>query len=109
METQTHTANPMSPEEPTMPESANVPTAFGGMDEHKQRWLTSLGLRDDKCVLDCDPTVGKVQMADGRIRQTTERWSRVMGYHRPVSEWNVGKQQEFADRKFFEESAIKFI
>jgi anaerobic ribonucleoside-triphosphate reductase len=42
-------------------------------------------------------------------RTRCEIWSRVMGYHRPVSEWNVGKQQEFADRKFFEESAIKFI
>jgi hypothetical protein len=37
-------------------------------------------------------------------RQPCERWSRVMGYHRPVSEWNPGKRQEFADRKMFEES-----
>jgi anaerobic ribonucleoside-triphosphate reductase len=28
-----------------------------------------------------------------------EVWSRVMGYHRPVSQWNIGKRQEFADRK----------
>lgn len=32
-------------------------------------------------------------------RQPCEIWSRVMGYHRPVSEWNKGKKQEFASRK----------
>lgn len=32
-------------------------------------------------------------------RQPCEIWSRVMGYHRPVSEWNIGKKQEFASRK----------
>jgi hypothetical protein len=36
-------------------------------------------------------------------RQTCEIWSRVMGYHRPVSHWNTGKKQEFADRKYFNE------
>lgn len=28
----------------------------------------------------------------------TEIWSRIVGYFRPVSSWNIGKQQEFADR-----------
>lgn len=28
----------------------------------------------------------------------TEVYSRVVGYFRPVSGWNVGKKQEFADR-----------
>jgi hypothetical protein len=26
-----------------------------------------------------------------------------MGYHRPVSYFNIGKKQEFADRKYFKE------
>lgn len=26
-----------------------------------------------------------------------------MGYHRPISGWNIGKKQEFADRKVFKE------
>lgn len=30
-----------------------------------------------------------------------EVWSRVMGYLRPVSSYNVGKKGEFAERKFF--------
>jgi ribonucleoside-triphosphate reductase len=32
----------------------------------------------------------------------TEVWSRVCGYHRPVSNWNQGKKEEFKDRKSFE-------
>lgn len=34
-------------------------------------------------------------------RQLCEVWSRVMGYHRPTSEWNTGKQQEHTDRTHF--------
>lgn len=30
-----------------------------------------------------------------------EVYSRVVGYMTPVSKWNPGKQQEFADRKEF--------
>ena len=35
-------------------------------------------------------------------RQVCEVWSRVMGYHRPVASWNIGKKGEHADRKFFQ-------
>lgn len=31
----------------------------------------------------------------------TELYSRVCGYHRPVSNWNEGKKSEFKDRKTF--------
>ena len=34
-------------------------------------------------------------------RQKCEIWSRVMGYHRPISGWNIGKKQEYRDRKYF--------
>lgn len=34
-------------------------------------------------------------------RQPCEIWTRVMGYHRPVSEFNIGKKKEFAERKYF--------
>ena len=30
-----------------------------------------------------------------------EVYSRIVGYFRPVSNWNKGKQQEFADRKTY--------
>ncbi|MET5116105.1 anaerobic ribonucleoside-triphosphate reductase, partial [Burkholderia pseudomallei] len=38
-------------------------------------------------------------------RQTCEIWTRVMGYHRPVSSFNVGKQGEVHERKYFRERA----
>ena len=39
---------------------------------------------------------------DLRGDQVCEVWTRVMGYHRPVSAFNAGKRQEFADRAPFE-------
>ena len=32
-------------------------------------------------------------------RQACEIWTRVMGYHRPVSEFNKGKKSEYYSRK----------
>ncbi|MFI2813166.1 MULTISPECIES: anaerobic ribonucleoside-triphosphate reductase [Microbulbifer] len=34
-------------------------------------------------------------------RTPCEIWSRVMGYHRPVSFWNPGKQSEHRERQYF--------
>ncbi|MBI5580446.1 MAG: ribonucleoside triphosphate reductase [Deltaproteobacteria bacterium] len=34
-----------------------------------------------------------------RCSETTEVYSRVVGYLRPVAQWNIGKQAEFGDRK----------
>ncbi len=36
-------------------------------------------------------------------RQRCEIWTRVMGYHRPVSEFNPGKKSEHAERLHFRE------
>lgn len=36
-------------------------------------------------------------------RQRCEVWTRVMGYHRPVSEFNPGKQSEHRERRHFAE------
>lgn len=33
---------------------------------------------------------------------TCDVYSRVCGYFQPVRKWNIGKQQEFKDRKTFE-------
>ncbi|MBD3370462.1 hypothetical protein GF402_08895 [Candidatus Fermentibacteria bacterium] len=30
----------------------------------------------------------------------TEVYSRVVGYYRPVQDWNKGKQEEFTQRKY---------
>ena len=36
-------------------------------------------------------------------RQRCEVWTRVMGYHRPVASFNIGKKGEHAERRFFRE------
>jgi len=38
-------------------------------------------------------------------RQRCEIWTRVMGYHRPVSQFNTGKKAEHYSRKHFTECA----
>jgi anaerobic ribonucleoside-triphosphate reductase len=38
-----------------------------------------------------------------------EVYSRVVGYFRPVNQWNKGKKQEFADRKETDVKNIKEI
>ena len=37
-------------------------------------------------------------------RQPCEVWTRVMGYHRPVSQFNRGKQSEHRERTHFTEA-----
>jgi anaerobic ribonucleoside-triphosphate reductase len=36
-------------------------------------------------------------------RQPCEIWTRVMGYHRPLSSFNTGKKGEFHERQYFTE------
>lgn len=40
-------------------------------------------------------------------RQPCEVWTRVMGYHRPMASFNVGKKGEFYERQYFCESRAK--
>ncbi|MEA5075021.1 MAG: anaerobic ribonucleoside-triphosphate reductase [Coriobacteriia bacterium] len=49
--------------------------------------------------------VSQVTLADDE-RQPCEVWTRVMGYHRPVSSFNTGKQGEYAERMCFDEPAL---
>lgn len=37
-------------------------------------------------------------------RTPCEIWSRVMGYHRPIDSWNIGKKAEHRDRVYFVDS-----
>lgn len=75
----------------------------GNLDSVKRAWLKSWGLAADKSVTDCDPIAQTVTFADGRVRQAAEIYTRVMGYHRPVSAYNAGKQAEHAERRYFRE------
>ena len=40
-------------------------------------------------------------------RQRCEIWTRVMGYHRPVASFNIGKQGEFHERQYFTETSAR--
>ncbi len=55
--------------------------------------------RDERKEYKCDVCYE----ADPVLRRRTEVYSRVVGYLRPVEQWNVGKQAEFGDRKTFNE------
>ena len=50
-----------------------------------------------------------ISLADNE-RQRCEVWTRVMGYHRPVASFNVGKKGEHSERRFFrEERALRSL
>ena len=36
-------------------------------------------------------------------RQKCEIWTRVMGYYRPIENYNLGKRSEYRERKCFKE------
>lgn len=48
----------------------------------------------------------EVTLADEE-RQRCEVWTRVMGYHRPVASFNIGKKGEHAERRFFSEACAQ--
>ena len=53
----------------------------------------------DKFMMKCDSCYGKDSVL--RNYQNCEVYSRVVGYLRPVNQWNNGKSAEFNDRKMF--------
>lgn len=52
---------------------------------------------------DCPACSSYSEGLTAQERTRCEIWSRVMGYHRPVSSWNPGKQAEHANRVNFKE------
>jgi anaerobic ribonucleoside-triphosphate reductase len=67
-------------------------------------------LLDNEEVMKYDTTNGEFfkckscHEVDSVLRdfQKCEVYSRIVGYIRPVEQWNVGKKEEFKDRKEFE-------
>lgn len=47
-----------------------------------------------------------IELSDDE-RQPCEVWTRVMGYHRPMSSFNIGKKGEFRERQYFSEQAAQ--
>lgn len=45
--------------------------------------------------------LSKASVLSDSERQACEVWTRVMGYYRPVSQFNIGKQGEHDERNFF--------
>ncbi|MDA8128299.1 MAG: hypothetical protein M0Z73_06335 [Betaproteobacteria bacterium] len=53
-----------------------------------------------------DQAVIAVALTDEE-RTRCEVWTRVMGYHRPVTSFNKGKQGEHRERRFFVEGRCR--
>lgn len=51
-----------------------------------------------------EATATQIELSDAE-RQPCEVWTRVMGYHRPVSSFNTGKQGEYAERVCYTEQS----
>ena len=53
-------------------------------------------------TISASPAPAQLQLSDDE-RQPCEVWTRVMGYHRPVASFNIGKKGEHRERRFFTE------
>ncbi len=58
---------------------------------------------DEVETADLDPNTMLIKMKDGSEHRLCEVWTRVMGYCRPVHEFNRGKKSEFYTRTNFSE------
>ncbi|HDN27362.1 MAG TPA: hypothetical protein ENG03_09760 [Thioploca sp.] len=67
---------------------------------HNQKSHKNVYSQSNHAVIDL---TGRVLLEESE-RTRTEVWTRVMGYHRPVSAFNPGKQSEHAERRYFQES-----
>ena len=47
-------------------------------------------------------TVNSKSEAEVEVKVPREVYSRIVGYLRPIQNWNKGKQQEFAERRTFQ-------
>ena len=56
-------------------------------------------------MLTVETNKGTIRIADEE-RSECEVWTRVMGYYRPVSEFNIGKKSEHAERALFKENIV---
>lgn len=69
------------------------------LSEFEQAVIRNNGLNMDE--VEGITTSYEVTLKDGSKHQLCEVYSRVMGYLRPMSEYNIGKRQEHSDRVLF--------
>ena len=74
------------------------------LNEFEKAVLKNNGISEDD--VDGVSTTYVVKMKDGSEHQLVECYSRVMGYLRPMSEYNVGKRQEHTDRVLFSNDKV---
>lgn len=55
--------------------------------------------KEKKTTKETSPELIESEEERGPKRQPCEVYSRIVGYLRPVNQWNEGKQAEFSDRK----------
>ena len=48
-----------------------------------------------------------MQKVQTQMKIPTEIYSRIVGYFRPVQNWNNGKKQEFEERRYYNISGLK--
>lgn len=74
------------------------------LNEFEKAVLKNNGINEDD--VEGVTTSYVIKMKDGTEHQLCEIYSRVMGYYRPMSEYNVGKRQEHADRVLFSNDKV---
>lgn len=57
-------------------------------------------------MIEMQPLAPPITLDDSE-RQLCEVWTRVMGYHRPVASFNIGKKSEHCERRFFREARAR--
>jgi hypothetical protein len=57
-------------------------------------------------MTEVQPMAAPITLDDSE-RQLCEVWTRVMGYHRPVASFNIGKKGEHCERRFFRETRAR--
>lgn len=57
-------------------------------------------------IVSYEPRTQTVTFSDGTPRTLCECWTRCMGYYRPASFFNKGKQSEYKERLWFTEDNI---
>lgn len=73
------------------------------LSEKEITFLRQKGIREYEDIDSYNIDSQVVTMKNGRKRQLTEIWTRVMGYMRPYENFNIGKKAEFEERKYFSE------
>lgn len=81
-------------------QDAELVNHFHAKKYHSQKHHTQMPQQD--LTTTKEKTMTQLNNQD---RQKCEVWTRVMGYHRPVSAFNKGKQSEHKERQHFKERA----